>query len=82
LRLPESLHATTIQAVSLGLAPTQNAFIEQSIRMRTREVRHARMARLAEEAMNDPGFVSDMRDTMSAFRFVDAERWPANDDEG
>ena len=76
LRLPSALHETTQEAVRLGLAPNQNAFIEDSIRLRAREVRHARMRKLAEEAMNDPGFVADMRDTMDAFKHGDAESWP------
>ena len=80
LRLPEDLHATAQEAVRLGLASTQNAFIEESIRMREREVRHARMRRLAEEAMNDPEFVADMRGTMEAFRHADTEHWPTYED--
>ena len=27
--------------------------------------------------MKDPGFVADMRGTMEAFQYTDAERWPA-----
>ncbi len=76
IRLSADAYATTQEAVGLGLASNQNAFIEEAIRLRKREVRHARMRKLAEEAMNDPGFVADMRDTMDAFKFVDAERWP------
>ncbi|MCX6358830.1 MAG: hypothetical protein NT029_03405 [Armatimonadetes bacterium] len=76
LRLPAQLHETAQEAVRLGLAATQTAFIEDSIRMRAREVRHARMRRLADEAMSDPGFVADMRATMDDFRHVDQERWP------
>jgi Arc/MetJ-type ribon-helix-helix transcriptional regulator len=76
LRLPADLYAATQEAVRLGLAPNQNAFIEEAIRLRAREVRHVRMRRLAEEAMNDPGFVADMRETMETFRRADAERWP------
>src|ERR1043166_9055064 len=76
LRLPANLHATVQEAVSLGLAPNQNAFIEDSIRLREREVRHARMRLLAQEAMQDPAFVADMRDTMQAFHHVDREAWP------
>lgn len=76
VRLPSALHETAQEAVRLGLAPNQNAFIEDSIRLRTREVRHARMRMQAEEAMNDPDFVADMRDTMKAFTHVDGEGWP------
>ena len=46
-----------------------------------REVRHAMMRKLAEEAMNDPLFVADMREVMHDFRFVDAENWPAYEED-
>ncbi len=76
LRLHAQLHETAQEAVRLGLAATQTAFIEDSIRMRAREVRHARMRRLADEAMGDPGFVADMRATVEEFRHTDQERRP------
>jgi Arc/MetJ-type ribon-helix-helix transcriptional regulator len=76
LRLPADLHDATQEAVRLGLAPNQNAFIEDAIRLREREVRHARMRQLAEQAMADPDFVADMRGVMEDFRHVDSERWP------
>jgi len=41
----------------------------------TREARHAEMRRLAAEAMADPQFVADLRETMQAFRHVDKENW-------
>ena len=81
LRLTPRLHATTQEAVRLGLAPNQNAFIEDAIRLREKEVRYARMRRMAAEAMNDPGFVADMNGTMEAFRHADLEHWPERDDE-
>jgi hypothetical protein len=81
LRLTPRLHATTQEGVRLGLAPNQNAFIEDAIRLREREVRHAQMRRQAEEAMADPGFVADMYGTMAAFEHVDREHWPDFDDE-
>jgi hypothetical protein len=76
LRLSAELYAATQEAVRLGLSPNQNSFIEEAIRRRTREIRHERMRRLADEAMNDPGFVADMTATMAAFRPVDREDWP------
>ena len=50
-------------------------------RYQEREARQARMRQLADEAMNDPGFVADMQATMAAFRHVDAETWLNLDDE-
>src|SRR5438477_10324660 len=76
LRLSPDAFSTAQEAVELGISPNQNAFIEDSIRLRAREVRHARMRAQAEEAMNDPGFVADMRDTMEAFKHADTEFWP------
>lgn len=76
LRLSLALHDAVQEAVRLGLAPNQNTFIEDSIRMREREVRHARMRHLAAEAMADPDFVVDMRGVMAEFQYVDSEAWP------
>ena len=76
LRLSPEAHAITQEAVRLGLASNQNAFIEEAIRRRRREIRHERMRRLAEEAMRDPGFVADMRSAMEDFEGTDAEGWP------
>ncbi len=80
LELPEDLYETMQDAVALGLASSQADFIEAAIRQHAREVRHARMRQLADEAMADPGFVADMRETMAAFRQTDAEHWPAFDE--
>ena len=46
-----------------------------------REARHARMRELAAEAMADPDFVADLRETMHAFRHVDRENWPPWEEE-
>ncbi len=78
LRLPTDLYATTQEAVRLGLAPTENAFIQDAIRRRARDLRHAQMRRLAEEAMDNPGFVAHMPGTMEAFAAVDAEHGPGD----
>lgn len=80
LELPDDVYATAEEAVKLGLAPSQSSFIEEAIRLRAREVRHARMRLLAQEAMADPDFVADMQETMQAFRHTDAENWPLYDD--
>ncbi len=79
LRLPAELMETAQEAVRLGLAPSQSAFIEDSLRRRMREVRHAWMRRLAEEAMADPDFVADMRATQREFGAADAGEWPPFD---
>jgi hypothetical protein len=76
LRLAPDVMQTAKEAVGLGIAPTATAFIEDSIRARRREVRHALMTRMAEEAMADPEFVADMRETMDAFEPSTSEGWP------
>jgi len=75
VELPDDVYAAE-EAVTLSLAPSQTAFIEEAIRLRMHEVRHARMRKLAAEAMAAPNFVADLRETMHAFRHVDTENWP------
>ncbi|MDQ2688121.1 MAG: hypothetical protein M3Y28_09675 [Armatimonadota bacterium] len=81
LHLPEDLYETAQEAVTLGLAASDTDFIEEAVRRRILEVRHARMRILAAEAMADPGFVADMHDTMNAFCYADAENWPEPESE-
>jgi hypothetical protein len=76
LRLSPDVMQTAQDAVSLGIAPNATAFIEDAIRARAREVRHARMRQLAQEAMADPDFVADMHDTVRSFDAVAGENWP------
>jgi hypothetical protein len=76
VRLAEDTMRTVNEAVAMGLAPSSNAFIDDAIRAKAREVRHARLRKLAEEAMSDPLFVQDMHETMAAFEPIDRERWP------
>jgi len=73
IRLPVELIEASQEAVRLGLAASPSEFIEEAVRQRAREVRHARLRELAREAMNDPDFVADMKETMQAFRFADAD---------
>ena len=75
VRLSPDAFATAQEAVELGMSPNQNAFIEDAIRLRARDVRHARMRMQAAEAMSDPGFVEDMRETMRAFESADRDGW-------
>ena len=80
LELPDDVYATAEEAVALGLASSQSSFIEEAVRLRIREVRHARMRVLAAEAVADPDFVSDLHDTMTAFQHTDKENWPLYDE--
>ena len=73
VRLSADLIEASREAVRLGLAASPSEFIEEAVRQRAREVRHARLREMAREAMADPDFVADMRDTMQAFRHADPE---------
>ena len=75
VRLSQDAFSTAQEAVELGISPNQNTFIEDAIRLRAREVRHARMRLQAAAAMSDPGFVEDMRETMRAFESSDRDDW-------
>lgn len=79
LRLPDDVYETAREGAALGLAASESAFIADAVRRREREVRHARMRRQADEAMADPGFVADMRETMAAFETSDTRDWPVSD---
>jgi len=75
VRLSPDAFSTAQEAVELGISPNQNSFIEDAIRLRAREVRHARMRIQAAAAMSDRGFVEDMRATMRAFESADRDGW-------
>lgn len=49
-------------------------------RRRTNRMPHEEMERQAREAMADPDFVADMRNTQAAFADVDARNWPVFDE--
>ena len=80
VRLSPDTFSTAQEAVELGISPNQNSFIEEAIRLRAREVRHARMRIQAEVAMSDRGFVEDMRETMLAFESADRDGWSTEPD--
>jgi len=76
VRLTEDTMKLVNDAVAFGIASSPDAFIDEAIRARAREVRHARLRILAEDAMADPLFVQDMHETMATFEPVDRELWP------
>ncbi len=53
----------------------------EAARDQEQEARQVRLRKLAEEAMADPDFVTDLREIMQAFRFVDTEHWPPYDED-
>jgi uncharacterized protein (DUF1778 family) len=81
IRASGSEKALLAQAAKVKRMNTSQFVLQSSLEaaeavLSEKEIRYARMRRLAAEAMSDPGFVEDMRGTMRDFRFVDAERWP------
>lgn len=82
VRLTDEALQTVNEAVELGLCSSSNAFIDDAIRAKAREVRHARMRRLAAEAIADPQFVEDMHATAHAFEATDHAQWPLYDSAG
>jgi hypothetical protein len=60
-------------AISAGVAPSKNAFVEEALVRALLEVRRRdRKARL-EAASHDPLFVQDVDSVVHDFRFADAE---------
>lgn len=72
VRLPADLMTASQEAVQMGLAKNPSEFIEEAVRRYSRQVREEKLRRLAREAMADPDFVADMRETADAFRFADS----------
>jgi Arc/MetJ-type ribon-helix-helix transcriptional regulator len=53
--------------VEQGETPSANAFVEEALRLKLREVRQARLYAAYGEAAEDPEFLADMEATMRAF---------------
>ncbi|HEX8452005.1 MAG TPA: hypothetical protein VF647_07910 [Longimicrobium sp.] len=53
--------------VEQGEAPSANAFVEDALRLKLREVRRARLYAAYEEASHDPEFLADMQATTRDF---------------
>ena len=77
--LPEELVATIAEVVRDGAAPSHSAFVEEALREGVRRAREETLARAFSEAAEDPSFLTDVDETMRAFRHVDRE---AHEDNG
>jgi Arc/MetJ-type ribon-helix-helix transcriptional regulator len=53
--------------VEQGETPSANAFVEEALRLKLRQVRRARLYAAYEEASQDPEFLADMEATTLAF---------------
>lgn len=59
--------------VEAGEAPSANAFVEDALRSKLREVRRARLYAAYEQASRDPEFLADMDATTRAFEVTVAD---------
>ena len=55
------------EAVESGVAESQNAFVEDALLRRLKELRREKIYSAYEEAAQDPVFMEDMRSTSEAF---------------
>ncbi len=71
--LPEKLIDDIASVVRDGAAPSYSAFVEEALTEKVRKAREAALAAAFEEAAADPVFLSDVDETMEAFRHIDVE---------
>lgn len=65
--LPDSLLEEFREFVRLGIADSLSALVRESLEIRARELRERLLERQFEEAAQDPLFMADLHDAMSAF---------------
>lgn len=63
----QSVAEAVREAVESGAAESQNAFVEEALIRRLRELRRERVYSAYEEAAQDPAFMRDMRVTSEAY---------------
>lgn len=66
-QVSESVVDAVKEAVADGAAESQNAFVEDAIRRRLKELRREKVYSAYEEAAHDPIFMEDMRSISEAF---------------
>jgi Arc/MetJ-type ribon-helix-helix transcriptional regulator len=71
--LPAQLVEEVKELVQAGIAPSQNAFVEQALMQRVREARRELLRQEFQEAARDPLFLRDIDETMATFATSDAE---------
>jgi Arc/MetJ-type ribon-helix-helix transcriptional regulator len=71
--LPGELVAAIADVVRDGAAPSYSAFVEEALREGVRNARERALARAFSEAAEDPDFLTDVNETLRAFRHVDRE---------
>ena len=71
--LPGNLVDSIAEVVREGAAPSYSAFVEDALNEAVRDARERALARAFSEAADDPDFLTDVEDTMRAFRQVDRD---------
>ena len=71
--LPGELVNEIAQVVREGAAPSYSAFVEEALTEGVRKAREESLALAFSDAATDPDFLSDVDETMHAFRHVDGE---------
>lgn len=66
-QVSQSVAAAVKEAVENGAAESQNAFVEEALLRRLKELRRDRIYAAYEEAAQDPVFMEDMRSTSDAY---------------
>lgn len=71
--LDAEILAAVSEAVSQGIAPTKNAFVERALRKELRELSRQARRTAWEEASKDPLFLKDIEEVETDFASADAE---------
>ncbi|MEX2609123.1 MAG: hypothetical protein WEA24_04195 [Gemmatimonadota bacterium] len=66
-QVSQSVAEAVKEAVENGAAESQNAFVENALLRRLKELRRDRIYSAYEDAAQDPVFMADMRSTSQAF---------------
>jgi len=71
--LPEALIEDIACVVREGAAPSYSAFVEEALTEKVRTAREEALAAAFGQAAADPAFLTDVEETMEAFRHIDNE---------
>ena len=69
--LPEELIEDIACVVREGAAPSYSAFVEEALTEKVRAAREEALAAAFGQAAADPAFLTDVEDTMEAFKHID-----------
>ena len=69
--LPEELIEDIACVVREGAAPSYSAFVEEALTEKVRAAREEALAAAFGQAAADPAFLTDVEETMEAFKHID-----------